>query len=59
MGEAEANNNDQVFSRHCYCTPHRLARALRVRDTTWEERTWKELMKLKEDMFWAPIGAVR
>jgi hypothetical protein len=24
-----------------------------VADTTWEERTWKELVKLKEDMFWA------
>lgn len=25
-------------------------------DATWEERTWKELVKLKEDMFWARIG---
>jgi hypothetical protein len=30
-----------------------------VGDTTWEERTWKELVKLKEDMFWARIGALR
>jgi hypothetical protein len=30
-----------------------------VGDTTWEERTWKELVKLKEHMFWARIGALR
>jgi len=30
-----------------------------VGDTTWEERTWKELVKLKEDMFWARIGGLR
>jgi hypothetical protein len=30
-----------------------------VADTTWEERTWKELVKLKEDMFWARIGGLR
>lgn len=28
-------------------------------DATWEERTWKELVRLKEDMFWARIGGVR
>ncbi|KAI0701347.1 hypothetical protein BC835DRAFT_1264923 [Cytidiella melzeri] len=26
---------------------------------TWEERTWRELMKLREDMFWARVGGVR
>ena len=30
-----------------------------VGDVTWEERTWKELVRLREDMFWARIGAVR
>jgi Rab guanine nucleotide exchange factor SEC2 len=30
-----------------------------VGDTTWEERTWKELVKLKEDMFWARVGGLR
>ena len=30
-----------------------------VGDVTWEERTWKELVKLKEDMFWARVGGVR
>jgi hypothetical protein len=30
-----------------------------VGDATWEERTWKELIKLKEDMFWARIGGLR
>ena len=28
-------------------------------DTTWEDRTWKTLLALKEDMFWARIGGVR
>ncbi|KAF8320482.1 hypothetical protein DL93DRAFT_2074170 [Clavulina sp. PMI_390] len=26
---------------------------------SWEERTWKELVKLREDMFWARMGGVR
>lgn len=30
-----------------------------IGDTTWEERTWKELVKLREDMFWARIGGRR
>ncbi|KAL5522670.1 hypothetical protein ACEPAG_8688 [Sanghuangporus baumii] len=30
-----------------------------VGDTTWEERTWKEIVRLREDMFWARIGAIR
>ena len=28
-------------------------------DATWEERTWKELTRLREDMFWARVGGVR
>lgn len=31
---------------------------LYVGDATWEERTYKELMRLREEMFWARIGAV-
>ncbi|KAI0049234.1 hypothetical protein FA95DRAFT_1604614 [Auriscalpium vulgare] len=30
-----------------------------VSDATWEERTWKELVRLREEMFWARIGAQR
>ncbi|KLO14382.1 hypothetical protein SCHPADRAFT_914901 [Schizopora paradoxa] len=30
-----------------------------VGDATWEERTWKEITRLREDMFWARIGGVR
>ncbi|KAG6897277.1 hypothetical protein C0992_002817 [Termitomyces sp. T32_za158] len=30
-----------------------------VGDTTWEERTWKELIRLKEAMFWARIGGLK
>lgn len=29
-----------------------------VGDATWEERTYKELVRLREEMFWARIGAV-
>ena len=28
-------------------------------DVTWEEHTWKVLVTLKEDMFWARIGGIR
>ncbi|KAK0203641.1 hypothetical protein DFS33DRAFT_818607 [Desarmillaria ectypa] len=30
-----------------------------ISDTTWEERTWKELVRIKEDMFWARVGGLR
>lgn len=30
-----------------------------VGDSSWEERTWKELVRLREDMFWARIGGLR
>ena len=30
-----------------------------VGDATWEEKTWKEIVRLREDMFWARIGGVR
>ncbi|KAH9940316.1 hypothetical protein B0H21DRAFT_780389 [Amylocystis lapponica] len=32
---------------------------LYVGDATWEERTWKELVRLREEMFWARVGGVR
>ena len=34
------------------------ANGLYVGDATWEERTYKELVRLREEMFWARIGAV-
>ncbi|KAI0251234.1 hypothetical protein BJV78DRAFT_1282729 [Lactifluus subvellereus] len=30
-----------------------------VSDGTWEERTWKELVRLREDMFWARVGSAQ
>jgi len=30
-----------------------------VGDGTWEERTWKELTRLREDMFWARMGGAQ
>ncbi|KAF9467782.1 hypothetical protein BDZ94DRAFT_1304979 [Collybia nuda] len=30
-----------------------------IGDTTWEEKTWKELIRLREEMFWARVGAMR
>ncbi|KAJ3782323.1 hypothetical protein GGU10DRAFT_275813 [Lentinula aff. detonsa] len=29
-----------------------------VGDTTWEERTWREIVRLKEVMFWARVGGM-
>ncbi|TBU25905.1 hypothetical protein BD311DRAFT_726948 [Dichomitus squalens] len=29
-----------------------------IGDATWEERTYKELVRLREEMFWARIGAI-
>lgn len=30
-----------------------------IGDSTWEERAWREIIRLKEDMFWARVGASR
>lgn len=30
-----------------------------VGDATWEERAWKEIVRLKEEMFWARLGGLR
>jgi Rab guanine nucleotide exchange factor SEC2 len=30
-----------------------------VGNSTWEERTWKELVNLREEMFWARVGGLR
>jgi len=30
-----------------------------IGDATWEERTWKEIVRLKEEMFWARIGGLK
>lgn len=30
-----------------------------VGDGSWEEKTWKELVRLRENMFWARIGGFR
>ncbi|KIK68711.1 hypothetical protein GYMLUDRAFT_68555 [Collybiopsis luxurians FD-317 M1] len=30
-----------------------------VGSTTWEERTWKEIIRLKEGMYWARVGGVQ
>lgn len=30
-----------------------------VGDGSWEEKAWKELVRLREDMFWARIGGLR
>lgn len=40
---SDANENSEIY----------------VGDATWEERAWKELIKLKEDMFWARVGGLR
>lgn len=30
-----------------------------VGDVTWEERAWKELVRLREEMYWARVGGLR
>jgi len=30
-----------------------------ITGATWEERAWKELVRLREDMFWARLGGLR
>ncbi|KAF8950787.1 hypothetical protein BDZ97DRAFT_1686657 [Flammula alnicola] len=30
-----------------------------VGDATWDEKTWKELVRLREDMFWARVGGFK
>lgn len=30
-----------------------------VGERTWEERTWKEVVRLREEMYWARVGGVR
>lgn len=39
--------------------PRRIEDASLVGDSTWEERGWKELIRLRENMFWARVGALR
>lgn len=34
-------------------------RGMYIGDATWEERTWKDLVKIKEDLFWARVGGLR
>lgn len=36
-----------------------LDMSLHVGAATWEERTWRELVKLREEMFWARLGGSR
>ena len=36
-----------------------LDTTLYVGTATWEERTWRELVKLREEMFWARLGGIR
>lgn len=38
---------------------HQTGEHLYVGETTWEEKIWKELTKLREEMFLARVGAVR
>ncbi len=30
-----------------------------IGDATWEERIWKDLIKIREEMFWARVGGFR
>ncbi|KAF8636937.1 hypothetical protein AX17_003188 [Amanita inopinata Kibby_2008] len=53
--EAEAKNEEEDKEQE----GREDEKEVYVGEATWEERTWKELVRLREDMFWARIGALR
>ncbi|KAM5530282.1 hypothetical protein V8D89_014711 [Ganoderma adspersum] len=58
-GDVRANvNGDKKEKDAVSVAESETANGLYVGDATWEERTYKELVRLREEMFWARIGAV-
>ena len=61
--QAEDVNGEKDVISEAKLEPKNMASEARneafVGDTTWEERTWKELVRLREEMFWARVGASR
>ena len=54
--EVEQGKVDEVNE---YEAEDPLENRLYVSGTTWEEKIWRELTKLREEMFLARVGAVR
>lgn len=66
--DSDATHDDET---HVHDSPDNASEVMRseaedegepgtyVGNSTWEERTWEELVKLREEMFWARIGGTR
>ena len=58
-GDVRANTNGEKKEKDAVSVADsETANGLYVGDATWEERTYKELVRLREEMYWARIGAV-
>ncbi|KAI1794421.1 hypothetical protein LXA43DRAFT_1080850 [Ganoderma leucocontextum] len=58
-GQVHANaNGDKKDGASSVAEESDNYNGLYVSDATWEERTYKELVRLREEMYWARIGAV-
>ena len=53
------NELEKTVSSNSSAVEEEFAHGPLVGDATWEERTWKEITRLREDMFWARVGALR
>jgi len=54
-----SNGHNDAAGNGANPSPNPIENGTYVGEATWEERTWKTLVRLKEDMFWARIGGVR
>ncbi|KAF8635386.1 hypothetical protein AX15_000389 [Amanita polypyramis BW_CC] len=59
FNSVSSNGNKLDIGEQVVVEKERDFKEVYVGDATWEERTWKELVRLREDMFWARIGALR
>ena len=54
-GEGVIENHHRVDSTDTQIEDDRVW----IGDATWEERIWKDLIKIREEMFWARVGGFR
>jgi len=52
-------DEEKVDSKAPALETEEMDRGQYVGDGSWEEKTWKELVRLREDMFWARVGGFR
>jgi Rab guanine nucleotide exchange factor SEC2 len=56
-GEAHVNESDRENAKGDNVENENTE--VYIGDATWEERTWKELVKMRETLFWARVGCLR